>query len=197
MVEFISETLLPTSRGEFIVRAYRNSADGTEPIALISGSVGDLENVAVRVHDQCQTSEVFGSLKCDCQQQLDFALNYIQDHAPGVVIYLHQEGRGIGLKNKLLAYQLQDSGLDTVEANEELGYAPDLREYGIGAQILIACNVRNMKLLTNNPRKIIGLEGYGLEVVGRESIEIESNPSNKEYLKTKREKLGHFIFNED
>ena len=148
----------------------------------------------VRVHSQCLTGDIFGSLRCDCGPQLEESLKKIEDYGKGVFVYLRQEGRGIGLKNKLLAYKLQDTGLDTVEANEELGYAPDLREYGIGAQILRACNVRNMKLLTNNPRKIVGLEeGYGLKITERVSIEIKSNCINQSYLKTKRDKLGHFL----
>jgi 3,4-dihydroxy 2-butanone 4-phosphate synthase/GTP cyclohydrolase II len=143
------------------------------------------------------TGDIFGSLRCDCGEQLDGALQRIEEEGKGVLVYLRQEGRGIGLKNKIMAYKLQEDGLDTVEANHALGFPDDLREYGIGAQIIRACGVRKMRLLTNNPRKIIGLEGYGLEVVGRESIEYDASPENKEYLQTKRDKLGHFILDEN
>ena len=147
----------------------------------------------VRVHSQCLTGDLFGSLRCDCGLQLNAALKLIDTSGNGVLVYLRQEGRGIGLKNKIKAYQLQDQGLDTVEANNELGFKADLREYGIGAEILIACGVSKMKLLTNNPKKIIGLDGFGLEITGRESIEFDSNAVNKKYLITKRDKLGHLI----
>ena len=143
------------------------------------------------------TGDIFGSLRCDCGQQLEGALDRIEQEGKGVLVYLRQEGRGIGLKNKIRAYQLQDDGLDTVEANEKLGYAADLREYGIGAQILRKCGVRKMRLLTNNPQKIVGVEGHGLEVVGREALEFEANQINEKYLKTKRDKLGHFILGEE
>ena len=147
----------------------------------------------VRVHSQCLTGDLFGSLRCDCGLQLNAALELINTSGNGVLVYLRQEGRGIGLKNKIKAYQLQDQGLDTVEANNELGFKADLREYGIGAEILIACGVSKMKLLTNNPKKIIGLDGFGLEITGRESIEFDSNAVNEKYLITKRDKLGHLI----
>ena len=161
---------------------------------LSSKDIDKDDEVLVRVHSQCLTGDILGSQRCDCGDQLEESLKKIESFGKGVLVYLRQEGRGIGLKNKLLAYQLQDTGLDTVEANEKLGFAPDLREYGIGAQILRECNVRKMRLLTNNPRKIIGLEeGYGLKIINRESIEIESNCVNKPYLQTKRDKLGHFL----
>lgn len=145
------------------------------------------------MHSQCLTGDIFGSLRCDCGPQLDTALTQIDEAGHGVLVYLRQEGRGIGLKNKLLAYKLQDEGLDTVEANKSLGFKPDLREYGIGAQILKDIGVRKVRLLTNNPRKIVGLDGYGLEIVSREGIEIPANLKNRQYLETKRDKLGHLI----
>ena len=147
----------------------------------------------VRVHSQCLTGDLFGSMRCDCGLQLNSALEMINESNSGVLVYLRQEGRGIGLKNKIKAYQLQDQGLDTVEANNKLGFKADLREYGIGAEILIECGVGKMKLLTNNPKKIISLDGFGLEVTGREPIEFNSNDVNDKYLKTKRDKLGHLI----
>jgi len=164
---------------------------------LVKGKYSHEDEVLVRVHSQCLTGDIFGSLRCDCGQQLSSALDQIEKEERGLLVYLRQEGRGIGLKNKILAYKLQDEGLDTVEANYHLGFPSDLREYGIGAQIIRECGVRKMRLLTNNPRKIIGLEGYGLEVVGRESIEFKSNSKNKKYLQTKRDKLGHYILNEE
>ena len=194
LIKKILEIPFPNSFGEFKLKLFEDNIHGDHHVALIKGEIEDKDEVLVRVHSQCLTGDIFGSLRCDCGPQLQESLKKINDYGKGVLVYLRQEGRGIGLKNKLLAYQLQDSGLDTVEANEELGYAPDLREYGIGAQILRACNVRNMKLLTNNPRKIIGLEeGYGLKITERVSIEIKSNCINQSYLKTKRDKLGHFL----
>ena len=162
---------------------------------LVHNSTND--NVLVRVHSQCLTGDIFGSYRCDCGEQLESALNMIEQEGKGVLVYLRQEGRGIGLSNKIRAYKLQDKGLDTVEANHYLGFPPDLREYGIGAQIIRECGVRKMRILTNNPRKIVGLEGYGLEVIGRVPIEFKSNAVNKKYLQTKRDKLGHFILNEE
>jgi len=149
--------------------------------------------VLVRVHSQCITGDIFGSKRCDCGDQLALSLQKIEDSERGVLIYLRQEGRGIGLKNKLFAYQLQDEGLDTVEANHKLGFPADLREYGIGAQILRECNVRRMRLLTNNPKKLVGLEGYNLEIISREPINTRVTEENKEYLLTKKNKLGHFL----
>ena len=184
----------PNEYGEFRLRLFEDSIHGDHHVALIKGKISQEDEVLVRVHSQCLTGDIFGSLRCDCGPQLEESMKKIDSHGKGVLVYLRQEGRGIGLKNKLLAYQLQDSGLDTVEANEKLGYGADLREYGIGAQILRECNVRKMRLLTNNPRKIIGLEeGYGLKIVKREPIEIKSNCINQSYLQAKRDKLGHFL----
>ena len=184
----------PNEYGEFRLRLFEDSIHKDHHVALIKGEISEEDEVLVRVHSQCLTGDIFGSLRCDCGPQLEESMKKIDSHGKGVLVYLRQEGRGIGLKNKLLAYQLQDSGLDTVEANEKLGYGADLREYGIGAQILRECNVRKMRLLTNNPRKIIGLEeGYGLKIVKREPIEIKSNCINHSYLQAKRDKLGHFL----
>ena len=184
----------PNEYGEFRLRLFEDSIHGDHHVALIKGEISEEDEVLVRVHSQCLTGDIFGSLRCDCGPQLEESMKKIDSYGKGVLVYLRQEGRGIGLKNKLLAYQLQDSGLDTVEANKKLGYQADLREYGIGAQILRECNIRKMRLLTNNPRKIIGLEeGYGLKIVKREPIEIKSNCINHSYLQTKRDKLGHFL----
>lgn len=197
LVEELSNISLPNKYGSFQLRLFEDKIHGDHHVALTKGDIQPEDEVLVRVHSQCLTGDIFGSLRCDCGQQLNSALDCIEKDGKGVLIYLRQEGRGIGLKNKILAYKLQDEGLDTVEANHRLGFPADLREYGIGAQIIRECGVRKMKLLTNNPRKIIGLEGYGLEVVGREPIEFDSNAINKKYLKTKRDKLGHFILNEE
>ena len=194
-LEFVAETTLPTVRGAYRVRAYRDPTSGTEPLAIVSGDIQGRSRILVRVHDECLTSEVLGSLKCDCREQLEASLDRIREE-DGVVIYLRQEGRGIGLANKLRAYHLQDKGLDTVEANEALGLPVDLREYGIGAQILHFLGVRQMRLLTNNPKKIHGLSGYGLELVDQVPLEVPSNPNNVRYLATKREKLGHQLSGE-
>ena len=195
--KLISELLdipFPNEYGEFKLRLFEDNIHGDHHVALVKGEITNEDEVLVRVHSQCLTGDIFGSLRCDCGPQLEESMKRINSYGKGVLVYLRQEGRGIGLKNKLLAYQLQDKGLDTVEANEKLGYGADLREYGIGAQILKECNVRKMRLLTNNPRKIIGLEeGYGLKITKREPIEIKSNCVNNSYLKTKRDKLGHFL----
>ena len=175
---------------------FEDRIHGDHHVALTKGEFDETDELLVRVHSQCLTGDLFGSLRCDCGDQLQNALSQINDHGKGVLVYLRQEGRGIGLKNKIKAYQLQDEGLDTVEANHRLGFDADLREYGIGAQILLECGVKKMKLLTNNPRKIIGLEGYGLEICGRVPIEILANDVNKKYLSTKREKLGHLILDD-
>jgi len=197
LVEELSNIPLPNKFGNFRLRLFEDKVHGDHHVALVKGEFSHEDEVLVRVHSQCLTGDIFGSLRCDCGQQLNGALDQIEKEERGLLVYLRQEGRGIGLKNKILAYKLQDEGLDTVEANFHLGFPSDLREYGIGAQIIRECGVRKMRLLTNNPRKIIGLEGYGLEVVGRESIEFKSNSTNKKYLQTKRDKLGHYILNEE
>ena len=197
LVEELSHIPLPNKFGDFNLRLFEDKVHGDHHVALVKGEFSHEDEVLVRVHSQCLTGDIFGSLRCDCGQQLTSALDQIEKEGRGLLVYLRQEGRGIGLKNKIMAYKLQDEGLDTVEANYHLGFPSDLREYGIGAQIIRECGVRKMRLLTNNPRKIIGLEGYGLEVVGRESIEFKSNAINKKYLQTKRDKLGHFILNEE
>ncbi len=192
LIEKIVEVNLPTYYGEFKLHLYKNKVDGKEHIALTKGEVTG-EPVLVRVHSECFTGDTLGSLRCDCQDQLHAAMIMVEKAGRGVVLYMRQEGRGIGLANKLKAYKLQEEGKDTVEANEELGFKADLRDYGIGAQILVDLGVRKMKLLTNNPKKIIGLGSYGLEVVDRVAIEIPSNENNAAYLETKRKKMGHMI----
>jgi 3,4-dihydroxy 2-butanone 4-phosphate synthase/GTP cyclohydrolase II len=190
LIERIAETMLPTEFGNYKLILYRDLTNDKIHLALIMGELGN-EAVLVRVHSECLTGDVFGSLRCDCGRQLNKAMEIIEREKEGIILYMNQEGRGIGLADKIRAYSLQDKGMDTVEANEALGHKPDLRDYGIGAQILVDLGIKNIRLLTNNPRKIVGLEGYGLRVVERVPLETEPNPLNYRYLKTKKEKLGH------
>lgn len=190
LVEKVAETTLPTDLGKYKFILYRDLTNNKIHSALVMGE-WDNEAVLVRVHSECFTGDVFGSLRCDCGRQLSKAMQIIEKEKKGAILYMNQEGRGIGLVDKIKAYALQDKGMDTVEANEALGHAADLRDYGIGAQILVDLGIKNIRLLTNNPRKIVGLEGYGLKVTERIPLETEPNPSNYNYLKTKKEKLGH------
>lgn len=187
------EITLPTDFGEFKMIGYSNEIDNKEHLAIVKGEIDPEKPIMVRVHSECLTGDVFGSCRCDCGPQLHAALSQIEKEGTGVLLYMRQEGRGIGLMNKLRAYKLQEEGYDTVEANEQLGFAPDLRDYGIGAQILKDLGVRKMRLLTNNPRKITGLKGYDLEVVERIPIQLPSKKENERYLKTKHDKLGHLL----
>jgi 3,4-dihydroxy 2-butanone 4-phosphate synthase/GTP cyclohydrolase II len=191
LVERETSVRLPTAYGEFTAVAFRESLTGKHHVALVHGDVAGAENVLVRVHSECLTGDVFHSLRCDCGEQLDLALKRIAGERRGVLLYMAQEGRGIGLLNKLRAYELQEQGLDTVEANAKLGFPPDLREYGIGAQILADLGLTTIRILTNNPKKISGLEGFGLEVIEQVPIEVPANLENRRYLEAKREKLGH------
>jgi 3,4-dihydroxy 2-butanone 4-phosphate synthase/GTP cyclohydrolase II len=193
MVRRVAQAQLPTAQGAFSVHAYESLIDGQAHVALVRGELGDGKNVMVRVHSKCLTGDVFHSTRCDCGPQLDAALTRIAAEPRGVLLYLNQEGRGIGLANKIRAYELQDQGLDTVEANERLGFKADQRDYGIGAQILRDLGVRTMRLLTNNPRKFVGLEGYGLSVVESLPLEVPATDVTRRYLKTKKDKLGHTL----
>jgi 3,4-dihydroxy 2-butanone 4-phosphate synthase/GTP cyclohydrolase II len=193
LVQRLVSTALPTRYGDFQILLYRSETDNKEHVALVKGEIRPEVPTLVRVHSECLTGDLFGSLRCDCHDQLFAAIRMVEKAASGVVLYMRQEGRGIGLLNKLKAYRLQDEGLDTVEANEKLGFRADLRDYGIGAQILRDLGVGKMRLLTNNPKKVVGLHGYGLEIVERIPLETDPNSVNERYLRTKRDKLGHLI----
>lgn len=193
LIEKVVSTQLPTPYGVFVLHAYESKIDDLIHLAFVMGDVGDGRSMLTRVHSECLTGDVFNSHRCDCGKQLAAALERIGEEQRGILLYLRQEGRGIGLINKLKAYALQDQGLDTVEANRKLGFDVDLREYGIGAQILVDLGVRELRLMTNNPRKLVGLEGYGMKVVERVPLKITANQHNLEYLKAKVEKLGHLI----
>lgn len=196
LVEKVSTVKLPTEYGNFIAHAYRWILDDDPDrlhIALVKGEVREEDDVLVRVHSECLTGDVFGSLRCDCGAQLHKAMEMVEREGKGIVLYMRQEGRGIGLYKKLKAYELQEKGMDTVEANIKLGVSPDLRDYGVGAQILFDLGVRKLRLMTNNPKKVIGLAGYGLKIVERVPIEVEPNPYNSDYLRTKKEKMGHLL----
>jgi len=193
LVEKIEVVKMPTDYGEFDLHLYRSKIDGQHHLALVRGEIVGQKNVLVRVHSECLTGDVFGSRRCDCGPQLHQAMKQVSEAGHGVIVYMRQEGRGIGLAPKIQAYKLQEQGLDTVEANEKLGYGKDLREYGLGAQILVDLELKTIRLLTNNPKKVVGLEGYGLKITEQVPIKIKSNPHNERYLKTKREKLGHLL----
>jgi 3,4-dihydroxy 2-butanone 4-phosphate synthase/GTP cyclohydrolase II len=193
LVERVAEAVLPTRFGEFKIIGYSNEVDGREHIALVRGDIEGKDDVLVRVHSKCLTGDVFGSGRCDCGPQLDVAMQMVAEEECGVIVYLDQEGRGIGLLNKLRAYQLQDEGHDTVEANQILGFPADLRNYGIGAQILADLGLRTIRMMTNNPKKLTGLEGFGLEITGRIPLEAPATETNQDYLAAKRDKMGHML----
>jgi 3,4-dihydroxy 2-butanone 4-phosphate synthase/GTP cyclohydrolase II len=193
LVRSIAETILPLRFGEFRALVYENEISKDQHLALVKGTLDGEPPPLVRIHSSCLTGDVFGSFRCDCGEQLKIALRQIAEEGNGVLLYLNQEGRGIGLANKIRAYALQDAGRDTVQANEELGFKADLRDYGIGAQILAHLGIERMRLMTNNPRKIVGLEGYGLKVVDRVAVQVRPGKYNASYLRTKHEKMGHFF----
>jgi 3,4-dihydroxy 2-butanone 4-phosphate synthase/GTP cyclohydrolase II len=193
LVEHVEVVKLPTDYGDFDLHLYRSKLDGQHHLALVHGDVAGQEKVFVRVHSECLTGDVFGSRRCDCGSQLHQAMRQVTGAGRGVIVYMRQEGRGIGLAPKIKAYKLQEQGYDTVEANQKLGYDMDLREYGLGAQILVDLGLKTIRLLTNNPKKIVGLEGYGLKIVEQVPIRVKPNPHNERYLKTKRQKMGHLL----
>ena len=193
LIKAVAEAKLPTEYGDFKLKVFANTVDGKEHLALVKGTWLPDEPVLVRVHSECLTGDIFGSKRCDCGKQLTNALSMIEEEGKGVLLYMRQEGRGIGLINKVKAYSLQEQGFDTVEANEKLGFLPDPRDYGIGAQILASLGIKNMKLITNNPTKRVGIESYGLKVIERVPIETEPNPDNAKYLETKKFKMGHLL----
>ncbi|MFM8420006.1 MAG: bifunctional 3,4-dihydroxy-2-butanone-4-phosphate synthase/GTP cyclohydrolase II [Verrucomicrobiota bacterium] len=193
LVERVESIDMPTDFGDFRLHLYRSQADGEHHIALVKGNPAGKKGVLVRVHSECLTGDVFGSRRCDCGPQLQAAMQRISDEGCGVILYMRQEGRGIGLAPKIKAYKLQEQGLDTVDANLRLGFGMDLRDYGIGAQMLVDLGLRSIRLLTNNPKKVVGLQGYGLEIVGQLPIRVRPNPHNERYLKTKRDRMGHAL----
>jgi 3,4-dihydroxy 2-butanone 4-phosphate synthase/GTP cyclohydrolase II len=193
LVERVETVNMPTEYGNFDLHLYRSKVDGQHHVALVRGDVAGHKNVLVRVHSECLTGDVFGSCRCDCGPQLHQAMRQVARAGRGVIVYMRQEGRGIGLAPKIKAYKLQEQGYDTVEANKKLGYGTDLREYGLGAQILVDLGLKTIRLLTNNPKKVVGLEGYGLKITEQVPIRVKPNPHNERYLKVKREKMGHLL----